>query len=101
MHRPFGSCSTTTGGPASFAGPPTTDDKQTHRLTFCSGRVQTASPMCRLFDPPTDKRSAGRRESRALPIPSSYVYSPSLVPRPQDWPDHVQVLLSAEWLLTP
>jgi sterol 3beta-glucosyltransferase len=46
----------------------------------------------RLFDPPMDQRSSERRQSSALPIPSSYVYSPSLVPRPQDWPDHVQVV---------
>lgn len=46
----------------------------------------------RLFDPPPDKRSAGKRQSRATPIPASYVYSPSLVPRPRDWPDHVQVV---------
>lgn len=48
-------------------------------------------PECRLFDPPVDGRRPGRRRSRAMPIPASYVYSPSLVPRPSDWPDHVQV----------
>lgn len=61
----------------------------------CSPRWQTFSDCqprpCRLFDPPVDQRSSERRQSSALPIPSSYVYSPSLVPRPQDWPDHVQV----------
>ncbi len=47
-------------------------------------------PAHRIFDPPVDKRSPGKRQSRATPIPASYVYSPSLVPRPPDWPSHVQ-----------
>lgn len=49
----------------------------------------------RLFDPPLPRPSRpGRRPpaARTLPVPSSYLYSPALVARPRDWPDHVQVL---------
>ena len=51
--------------------------------------------IVRLFDPPPDKRPPGRQQSRGTAIPASYVYSPSLVPRPCDWPDHVQVWVPA------
>lgn len=68
----------------------TTQQTKMSKMNRSEKELRPFRPAHRIFDPPVDKRSPGKRQSRATPIPASYVYSPSLVPRPPDWPSHVQ-----------